>query len=52
MSVYAWRLTGTSAHLVSAAGFVILGLAWGRAGAIAWLGALLILGGSMMRWIG
>jgi hypothetical protein len=30
----------------------MLGLAWGRRHAIAWIGALLILGGSAMRWIG
>jgi hypothetical protein len=52
MSAYAWRLTGANGHLVCAAGFVLLGLAWGRLPAIAWLGALLILGGSLMRWAG
>ena len=30
----------------------MLGFAWGRFHAIAWTGALLILGGSAMRWIG
>jgi len=51
-SVYAWHLTGAAGHLVAAAGFVMLGFAWGRLHVLAWLGALLILGGSAMRWIG
>jgi len=50
--VYAWHLTGAAGHLVAAAGFVMLGFAWGRLHVLAWLGALLILGGSAMRWIG
>ena len=51
-SIYAWHLTGATGHLVAAAGFLMLGFAWGRLHAVAWLGALAILGGSAMRWIG
>ena len=51
-SAYAWHLSGAPGHLLAAAGFVMLGLAWGRLHAVAWAGALLILGGSAMRWIG
>jgi hypothetical protein len=51
-SAYAWHVTARSGHLVSATGFLVLGFAWGRYPAIAWLGALLILGGSLMRWLG
>jgi len=50
--VYAWHITAAHGHLVAAAGFVMLGFAWGRLHAVAWLGALLILGGSAMRWVG
>jgi hypothetical protein len=50
--VYAWHVTTREGHLAAAAGFAILALAWGRRPAIAWVGALLILGGSAMRWIG
>jgi hypothetical protein len=49
--VLAWHFTAKPGHLVAAAGFVILGLAWGRRPAVAWIGALLILGGSAMRWM-
>jgi hypothetical protein len=52
LSAYAWRITAAPGHLVAAAGFVILGCAWGRYPAVAWIGALAILGGSAMRWIG
>jgi hypothetical protein len=52
MSAYAWRITGSNGHLLAGCGFLILGLAWGRLHAVAWAGALLILGGSVMRWIG
>jgi hypothetical protein len=51
-SLYAWHLTTRGGHIVAATGFLILGFAWGRAPAIAWLGAVLILGGSIVRWIG
>ena len=52
LSAYAWRLTGSPGHLAAAIGFAMLGFAWGRVRALAWAGVLLILGGSMARWMG
>jgi hypothetical protein len=46
-----WHVTSKPGHLMAGAGFLILGLAWGRRPAIAWIGALLILGGSILRWV-
>jgi hypothetical protein len=51
LSVYVWHVTSKPGHLMAGAGFLILGLAWGRRPAIAWIGALLILGGSILRWV-
>jgi hypothetical protein len=51
-SVYAWRVTGAQGHLVAAAGFVTLGLVWGRSVIASWVAVLLILGGSALRWFG
>jgi hypothetical protein len=52
LSFYAWRLTGANGHLVAAVGFLVLGASWSRLPVVAWIGALLILGGSVVRWIG